>query len=245
MTNTWYTVFKATIGPPLFLWNRPSIEGAKKIPKEGPAILASNHQAVLDSFYLPLRLKRQLTFPAKSEYFTEPGFKGRVKKFFFSSAGQIPVFRGEEGAGNAVAAAAKEVLSAGEIFAIYPEGTRSPDGRIYKGRTGIARIAMDSGVDVYPVAMLETRKANPIGTFIPRPVKVRMKIGDPINPHAWASENGYDPDSREVARPFVDYVMGKIVELSGYEYVDVYATEVKKSLQDGLGYPAGTEPKDF
>lgn len=114
---------------------------------------------------------------------------------------------------------------------------------MYKGRTGMARIAMKNNVDVIPVAMIGTRNANPIGTFVPRPRRVRIKVGEPISPHAWARENGYDPDSREVARPFTDFIMEKLSELSGYEYVDVYASEVKKSLEAGHGYPAGAEPK--
>ena len=244
MTNKWYVFFKATLGPPLLLLNRPSISGAENIPKSGPAIVASNHQAVMDSFYLPLMVWRQLTFPAKREYFTSPGLGGKIQKFFFSSVGQIPIDRGDAGAGDALVAAAKGVLDEGKLLGIYPEGTRSPDGRIYRGKTGMARIAMETGVPVIPAAMIGTRNANPIGTVIPRPRKVRMRIGEPIDPHAWARENGYDPASREVMRPFTDYVMAQLVELSGYEYVDVYAADVKESLEAGEGYPEGAEPKN-
>ncbi|MDY5784624.1 lysophospholipid acyltransferase family protein [Corynebacterium sp.] len=244
MTNKWYTLFKAIIGPPLYLWNRPKIEGAHNVPDTGAVILPSNHQSVLDSFYLPLMLRRQMTFPAKNEYFTAPGITGRIKRFFFISVGQIPVDRGTAGAGQALREAARKVLDAGGMLAIYPEGTRSPDGRIYKGRTGMARIAMESGAPVVPVAMLNTRRANPIGTVIPRPVRVGIKIGEPIDPHEWARDNGFDPESREVVRAFTDFVMRRLSELSGYEYVDVYATDVKASLSEGKGYPAGAEPTD-
>lgn len=242
MLNKWYVVFKAILGPPLLLWNRPTIEGARNVPRRGPAVLASNHQAVMDSFYLPLMLWRQLTFPAKKEYFTSPGFSGAVQRFFFSSAGQIPIDRSADNAADDLQRAAKEVFDQGKLFGIYVEGTRSPDGRLYKGRTGMARIAMRNNVDVIPVAMIGTRNANPIGTFIPRPRRVHMKIGEPITPHDWARDHGFDPNSREVMRPFTDFVMSRIQELSGYPYVDVYASEVKKSLEEGRGYPEGTEP---
>ncbi|WP_291314246.1 lysophospholipid acyltransferase family protein [Corynebacterium sp. UBA2622] len=242
MTNYWYTFFKATIGPPLFLWNRPTITGAENIPKKGAALLVSNHEAVMDSFYLPLMVWRQMTFPAKKEYFTAPGVVGRVKRFFFSSAGQIAVDRSASGAGDALRAAAKGVLDRGELMCIYPEGTRSPDGRIYRGRTGVARIAMENNVPVVPLVMIGSREANPIGTVFPRPRRVHIRVGEAIDPHAWARENGYEPSSREVMRPFTDYVMSRLVELSGNEYVDMYASEVKKSLEAGEGYPAGAEP---
>ncbi len=243
MQNKWYSFFKATIGPLLHLYNRPEIEGAENIPGEGAVIMASNHQAVMDSFYLPLMMKRQLQFPAKSEYFTSPGLVGRFQKWFFTAAGQIPVDRNADNAGDATLTAARGVLDRGDIFGIYPEGTRSPDGRIYRGRTGMARIAMATGVAVVPVAMINTRAANPIGTWVPRPAKVSIRIGEPIDPHAWARENGLDPnDSRASARPFTDHVMRVLAELTDEPYVDVYASEVKESLAKGDGYPEGTEP---
>lgn len=242
MRNRWYMLFKAVIGPGLHLLNRPVIHGADNVPDTGAAILASNHQAVMDSFYLPLMLRRQMRFPAKSEYFTTPGFVGRIQKFFLTAAGQIPVDRQASDAGDATIAAARTVLDEGELFGIYPEGTRSPDGRLYRGRTGMARIAMTTGAPVVPVAMINTRKANPIGTWIPRPAKVSMYIGEAIDPHAWAAEHGYDTDSREVSRAFTDYVMQILAELVGEPYVDVYASTIKESLVAGHGYPAGTEP---
>lgn len=242
MENRWYSFFKAVLGPPLLVYNRPRINGAHHIPDDGPVILVSNHQAVMDSFYLPLMVRRQIQFPAKQEYFTAPGLKGRVQKFFFTSAGQIPVDRGSAGAGAALQRAAEEVLGRGDVFGIYPEGTRSPDGRIYRGRTGMARIAMATGVPVVLTAMIGTRNANPIGTSIPRPAKVEIRISEPIDPHQWASDNGYDPDSREVMRPFTDFIMREMSQLSGYPYVDAYASEVKKALEETGEYPEGTEP---
>ncbi|GAB3940516.1 lysophospholipid acyltransferase family protein [Corynebacterium tapiri] len=242
MKNNWYSLFKGILGPGLRVLNRPEIEGADNVPTEGAAILASNHQAVMDSFYLPLMLERQLRFPAKSEYFTTPGLVGRFQKFFFTAVGQIPVDRKAADAGEAMLAAARSVLDEGELFGIYPEGTRSPDGRMYRGRTGMARIAMATGEKVIPVAMIGTREANPIGSWIPRPAKVRIRIGEGIDPHQWARDNGFDPHSREAIRPFTDYFMRTLAELSGQKYVDMYATEVKQSLAAGNGYPAGTEP---
>lgn len=242
MRNRWYTTFKVLFGPWLMVLNRPEIDGAEHVPDTGAAILASNHQAVMDSFYLPLMLRRQLRFPAKSEYFTAPGLVGAMQKFFFNAVGQIPVDRKAANAGEATIAAARTVLDEGELFGIYPEGTRSPDGRLYRGRTGMARIAMATGEPVVPVAMLGTREANPIGTWIPRPAKVKIRIGEAIDPHEWAREHGYEPDSREVARAFTDHVMDVLTELVGEPYVDVYASEVKESLAAGNGYPEGTEP---
>ena len=244
MQNKWYSLFKAILGPPLLVWNRPRIHGADNIPDEGAAILVSNHQAVMDSFYLPLMVRRQLTFPAKKEYFTGTGISGRIQKFFFSSVGQIPVDRSSKDAGDTLQNAAESVLARGDLFGIYPEGTRSPDGRVYKGRTGMARIAMATGQPVILVGMIDSGKANPIGTTIPRPVKVEIKISEQIDPHAWAADNGYDPDSREVMRPFTDYCMRRLAKLVGVDYVDVYASDVKKALAETGAYPAGAEPKE-
>lgn len=240
--NNWYSLFKAVLGPGLYLYNRPEIEGLDNIPAAGPVVLASNHQAVMDSFYLPLMMKRQVTFPAKSEYFTAPGLVGRLQKFFFTAVGQIAVDRSATDAGEATLRAARTVLERGDVFGIYPEGTRSPDGRIYRGRTGMARIAMATGAPVVPVAMIGTRDANPIGTWVPRPTKVRIRVGEAIDPVDWASAHGHDPLAREVARPFTDEVMRRLAILADEPYVDVYASTVKSALAAGQGYPDGAEP---
>lgn len=245
MRNKWYSFFKALGAPPLMVWNRPRIEGAEHIADEGPTILVSNHQAVADSFYLPMLVRRQITFPAKKEYFTTPGVKGRLQKFFFSSVGQIPVDRGSEDAGADLQNKAIEVLKRGDVFGIYPEGTRSPDGRVYKGRTGMARIAMATGAPVNLIAMIDSGKANPIGSSFLRPVAVKIKVSEPIDPHAWAAEHGFDPDSREVMRPFTDHCMLRLAEMVGAEYVDVYASDVKKSLEETGQYPPGAEPREL
>ncbi|MFC6145532.1 lysophospholipid acyltransferase family protein [Corynebacterium nasicanis] len=243
MEKKWYWLYKnVLIGPFLRIWNRPTIEGVENIPASGAAIVASTHQAVMDSFFFPALSPRTITFPAKSEYFTAPGLVGRLQKWFFTSIGQIPVHRGAAGAGDATLAAARTVLGRGDVLGIYPEGTRSPDGRIYKGRTGMARIALATDAPIIPLAMIGSRNANPIGTWIPRPAKVRMRIGEPIDGRAYVASLGIDPDSREAARPLTDHVMAVLTELSGQEYVDIYASEVKDSLAAGRGWPAGSEP---
>ena len=243
MEKQWYWMFKnVLIGPFLRVWNRPEMEGIEHIPAEGAAIVASTHQAVMDSFYFPALSPRNITFPAKSEYFTNPGLIGRIQRWFFTSIGQISVDRGSADAGEATLNAARTVLDRGEVLGIYPEGTRSPDGRIYKGRTGMARIALATDAPIIPVAMIGSRKANPIGTWIPRPVKVRMKVGEAIDGRAYVESLGIDPDSRDAARPLTDHVMAVLTELAGEPYVDVYASEVKASLAAGKGYPRGTEP---
>lgn len=242
MDNKWYTLFKNVLfGPFLRVYNRPTIEGRERIPATGPAILASNHQSVMDSFYLPLLCPRQLTFPAKQEYFTTPGLVGRLQKWFFTSVGQVPIDRNSATAGEALFDAVREVVERGDLFGIYPEGTRSPDGRIYKGKTGMARAALALGVPIIPVAMIGTRDANPIGSWIIRPAKVRVLIGEPIDPIAVLTSQGVDPDDRLAPRVLTDYVMRVLAELTGQPYVDVYAADVKKSLEDGHGYPEGAE----
>ncbi|WP_448856280.1 lysophospholipid acyltransferase family protein [Corynebacterium camporealensis] len=242
MKNKWYWAFKYIFfGPALRVWNRPWSKGMDNIPEEGPAILASNHQAVMDSFYFPLLCPRQITFLAKSEYFTTPGLVGRMQKWFFSSVGQEPIERDTSTAGGAMLTTAQKVLKRGDLFGIYPEGTRSPDGRVYKGRSGMARIAMLTGEKVIPVAMHDSRKANPIGSWIPRPTRVGVVIGEPIDPHAWAAEHNMNPEDHDTARAFTDYFMRHLADLADKPYVDVYASDVKASLAAGHGYPEGAE----
>lgn len=243
MNKKWYWVFKhILIGPVLHVLNRPAIEGVENIPASGPAIPASTHQSVMDSFYFAMMSPRRVIFPAKIEYFTAPGILGAVQKWFFNAAGQVPVDRGARGAGDATLEAARKVLADGNTFGIYPEGTRSPDGRVYKGRTGVARISLATGAPIIPVAMIGSRRANPIGSWVLRPVKVRMKVGEPIDGRAYVTGLGLDPESREAARPLTDHLMHTLAELAGQPYVDVYASEVKASLQAGHGYPEGAEP---
>lgn len=239
MHNRWYWFFKyIIIGPFLRVWNRPFYEGGEKIPVDGPAIMASNHLAVMDSFYFPLMCKRQLTFLAKQEYFTTPGFVGAVQKFFFNSVGQVPIDRTSGDAARDALQAALGVLERGDLLGMYPEGTRSADGRLYRGKTGLARVALASGVPVYPVAMINTDSANPIGSWVPRPVKLGVRIGDPIDPADYRDRG----DDYAQARALTDDIMAALQALSGQDYVNAYSADVKEALARGAGYPAGTEP---
>ncbi|MFE3289816.1 lysophospholipid acyltransferase family protein [Rhodococcus sp. NPDC059234] len=220
----WYWLFKyVLLGPILFALGRPRIEGAEHLPTKGPAILASNHQAVMDSFYLPLMSPRMITFLAKSEYFTGTGFKGRFQKWFFSAVGQVPIDRtGADAASDALNAGLR-VLGEGNLLGIYPEGTRSPDGRLYKGKTGMARMALQAGVPVIPVAMVGTDKLNPIGSKFPRPTKIVVKVGAPLD---FSRFNGM-AGNRFVERAVTDEVMYTLMKLSGQEYVDIYAATLR------------------
>lgn len=243
MKNKWYWIYKnILIGPFLRIYNRPEIEGLENIPDSGAAVMASNHQAVMDSFFFPLLCPRQLTFLAKSEYFTSPGLKGRFQRWFFTTLNQEPLDRDAANARDSLMNSARRVLDRGDLLGIYPEGTRSPDGRIYKGKTGMALVAMETGAPVVPVAMIGTRNANPIGTTLPRPAKVRVRIGPPVDPIAFLEERGLERGSHEAARAFTDHIMFLLADLTGYPYVDVYAQDVKKSLAEGKGYPKGAEP---
>lgn len=232
----WYWLFKyVLIGPLLVALGRPTIEGLENIPARGPMILASNHQAVLDSFYLPLKVQRRITFLAKSEYFTGPGLKGAFQKWFFTAVGQVPIDRtGADAAQDALNAGAR-VIGKGKLLGIYPEGTRSPDGRLYKGKTGMARLALQTGVQVVPVAMIGTDKMNPIGSKMWRPAKITIKIGKPIDFSRFDGMAG----NRFVERAVTDEVMYDLMLLSGQEYVDVYAASMKKKPEDSAA--AGSE----
>ncbi|GAA4417071.1 lysophospholipid acyltransferase family protein [Actinokineospora soli] len=220
------------LGPLLRIFFRPEIEGKENIPATGGALLASNHLAVSDSFFLPLMLDRRVTFPAKIEYFTEPGVKGRFKKWFFTGVGQIPIDRSGASAAQAALDTGVRLLREGNLMGIYPEGTRSPDGRLYRGKTGVARIALQAGVPVVPIAMFGTDKANPIGSKMWRPTKIRIKVGKPLDFSRYA---GLDGD-RFVERSITDEIMYALMELSDQEYVDIYAAKAKEqpALADRL-----------
>lgn len=240
MNNRWYKFFKyILIGPWLRIYNRPYYIGGEKIPVEGPALMVSNHLAVMDHFYFPLVCHRQLTFLAKAEYFNTPGFVGGIQKFFFSSVGQVPIDRTSSDAARDALHAGIKVLARGDLLGISAEGTRSPDGRLYRGKTGAARVALKTGVPVYPMAMIDTEKANPIGSWIPRPARVGIVIGDPIDPAEYTAKY---TDEHQAARALTDDLMKEIQKLSGQEYVKAYAADVKNSLAAGNGYPKGTEP---
>jgi 1-acyl-sn-glycerol-3-phosphate acyltransferase len=220
----WYWVFKyILIGPFLRVIGRPKIEGVENIPAKGPAILASNHLAVVDSFYLPLMVPRRMYFLAKSEYFTGTGAKGAFQRWFFSASSQIPIDRTGADAAAGALSAAKRKLDAGDLMAMYPEGTRSPDGRLYKGKTGLARVAMECGVPVIPVAMIGTSELNPPGSTMLRPSKITVKIGKPLDFSRYEGMEG----NRFIERAVTDEIMYELMRLGDQQYVDVYAASLK------------------
>lgn len=238
-----YWFFKhVTIGPFLWIYNRPFTRGLHHIPDEGPVLLASNHLAVMDSFFLPLVCRRRIAFLAKQEYFTGTGIVGAIQRWFFTTLGQVPLDRGDKDAQRSALITARRLLGQGAALGMYPEGTRSPDARLYRGKTGMARIALDTGTPIVPIAMINTHKVNPVGTWIPRPFRCGVIVGEPIDPRAFAQEHAGE-DEYTVARALTDHVMDVLERLGGQERVpDFYATEVKASLQAGKGYPAGSEP---
>jgi 1-acyl-sn-glycerol-3-phosphate acyltransferase len=224
VAGVFYLVLKyVLLGPLLRLLFRPRIEGLENIPDEGPAIVAGNHLSFSDHFLMPAILRRRITFLAKAEYFTGPGLKGRLIAGFFRSAGQIPVDRSGGRAADAAVREGLGVLDRGELLGIYPEGTRSHDGRLYKGRVGVAKMALRAGVPVIPCAMIGTYEIQPTGRRLPRVRPVTIRFGERLD---FSRFEGMD-DDRYVLRSVTDEIIYAIMELSGQEYVDRYASEVK------------------
>ena len=204
---------------------RPTIEGLEHVPERGGAILASNHLAVVDSFFLPLLVPRRITFLAKRRILPpQPGFVGWIKKTFFTGVGQVPIDRSGGSAAQAAMDTAVRLLREDKLLGIYPEGTRSPDGRLYKGKTGVARMTLEAGVPVIPVAMIGTDKVNPIGSRMWRPRKVHIKVGEPLDFSRYAGMSG----DRFIERSMTDEIMYALMELTGQTYVDMYAASVKE-----------------
>jgi 1-acyl-sn-glycerol-3-phosphate acyltransferase len=216
------------LGPPLRTAFRPWTEGLENIPETGPAILASNHLSFSDSFFLPLVVSRRITFLAKEEYFTGTGLKGRFSAGFFRGVGQIPINRSGGNASDDALNAGMGVLRRGDLFGIYPEGTRSPDGRLYRGRTGVARLALKAGVPVLPVAMVDTDRVQPPGRVVPKITRIGVRVGAPLDFSRYA---GLEED-RFVLRSVTDELMYELMLLSGQEYVDVYASAAKAAARD-------------
>jgi 1-acyl-sn-glycerol-3-phosphate acyltransferase len=217
---------KCLLGPIVWMFGRPVIEGAEHIPAKGPVILASNHLAVADSFFLVLKTRRRITFVAKNEYFTGRGLKGMLVRWFCSAAGQVPIDRSGASAAQGALDAATKILRAGGVWAIYPEGTRSPDGRLYKGKTGVLRVALATGAPVIPVVMTGSDTVNPPGTRRWRFGRVRIKVCPPLD------FSRYEDfcDDRQVVRSATDELMLVLANNSGQEYVDTYAADVKARL---------------
>ena len=211
------------LGPWLRLIFRPVVEGGEHVPDEGPAIIASNHISFSDSIFMPLMVKRKVIFVAKAEYFTGRGIKGFFTRLFFSGVGTIPVDRSGGRAAQAAIDTGLRILREGKLFGIYPEGTRSPDGRLYRGKTGVARLALESGAPVIPVAMLNADEIQPPGTLIPKIRRARIRFGQPMDFSRYAGMAG----DRFIERAVTDEIMYELMTLSGREYVDVYAQKVK------------------
>jgi len=220
-----FALIKAVLGPIMRLMFRPQVEGAEHIPGDGPVILAGNHLTFIDSMILPLVCDRQVYFIGKDEYVTGKGFKGRLMAWFFTGVGMIPVDRDGGRGGVAALMTGRRVLEEGKVFGIYPEGTRSPDGRLYRGRTGIARLTLMTGAPVVPFAMIGTDKIQPNGAGMPRPGKVTVRFGEAME---FSRYEGMDRD-RYVLRAVTDSVMAEVMRLSGQEYVDMYASKAKEA----------------
>ncbi|MBA9044491.1 lysophospholipid acyltransferase family protein [Streptomyces griseofuscus] len=219
----YYLLKYVLLGPLLRLVFRPRIEGLDHVPATGPAIIAGNHLSFSDHFLMPAILKRRITFLAKAEYFTGPGVKGRLTAFFFRSAGQIPVDRSGKEAGQAAIREGLGVLDKGELLGIYPEGTRSHDGRLYKGKVGVAVMALRAGVPVIPCAMIGTFEAQPPGRALPRVRPVTIRFGKPLDFSRFAGME----QQKAVLRAVTDEIMYAILTLSEQEYVDQYAAVAK------------------
>ncbi|MDX6216196.1 MAG: 1-acyl-sn-glycerol-3-phosphate acyltransferase [Frankiales bacterium] len=223
-----YWVVKAILTPILRTLFRPWIDHPEHIPSDGAAILASNHLSFSDSIFLPLVIPRRVTFLAKADYFTGKGIKGRLNKAFFAGVGQVPIDRSGGAASDAALRTAKRILADGNLLGLYPEGTRSPDGRLYRGKTGVARMALEAGVPVIPVAMINTDVVQPTGKVIPRLGRVGIKVGRPLD---FSRYQGMEGD-RFVLRSITDEIMYELMLLSGQEYVDQYATKAKADIED-------------
>ena len=219
---------RVLVGPFLHLFFWPWVEGLDNVPDEGPALLVSNHLSFSDSIFLPLVVPRRITFLAKADYFTGTGIKGKLTKGFFAGVGQVPIDRSGGAASERALSTGKRILAEGNLLGLYPEGTRSPDGRLYRGKTGIARMALEAGVPVIPVAMINTFDIQPPGKLIPRIMRVGIRIGEPLDFSRYEGMSG----DRFVLRSITDEIMYELMQLSGQEYVDTYATKAKADIED-------------
>ncbi|MFE1879640.1 lysophospholipid acyltransferase family protein [Streptomyces diastatochromogenes] len=219
----YYVLKYVLLGPLLRLLFRPQAEGLEHVPAKGAAIVASNHLSFADPLLMPAVLKRRITFLAKAEYFTAPGITGRLVALVLRSAGQISIDRSGRAAGQAAIREGLGALGEGELLAIYPEGTRSPDGRLYKGKVGVAVMALATQAPVIPCAMVGTFEIRPPGRALPRIRPVTIRFGEPLD----FSRFGRMAHQRTVLRAVTDEITYAILQLSGQEYVDRYAADVK------------------
>ncbi|GGD85730.1 1-acyl-sn-glycerol-3-phosphate acyltransferase [Microbacterium murale] len=226
VTMFYWLMKYVVIGPVVKAIFRPWIVGRSNVPKHGAAILASNHLSVSDSVFLPLLIDRPMSFLAKSDYFTGRGLKGWATKYFMKATGQIPIDRSGGKASEASLNTGLQVLGRGDVLGIYPEGTRSPDGKLYRGRTGIARMALEARVPVIPVVMVDTDTAMPIGRTVPRIVRVGIVIGEPLD---FSRYEGMEND-RYILRSVTDEIMVALQRLGEQQYDDVYASSVRDRM---------------
>lgn len=213
------------IGPLLTTVFRPWVKGLENIPRSGPVIVVSNHLSLVDSLFLPMMVDRQMAFLAKSDYFTGKGLKGWLIRFFMTSSGQLPIDRSGGKASEASLNAGLAVLAEGKVLAIYPEGTRSPDGRLYRGRTGVARMVLEAGVPVIPTVMIDTDKVMPLGSTLPKVHRVGVVIGAPLD---FSRFQGMEGD-RFVLRSITDEIIHEMHALGSQEYDDVYASTIRNA----------------
>ncbi len=219
----YWWVKNGLLGPLVSTVFRPTITGVENVPRDGAAIIVCNHLSFVDSIFLPLAIPRKMTFLAKSDYFTGKGLRGAIVKWFMTSAGQLPIDRSGGKASEASLNTGLGVLAEGRVLGIYPEGTRSPDGRGYRGRTGVARMVLEAHVPVIPAAVVGTDEVMPLGARLPKVKKVSVVIGEPMD---FSRFEGLEND-RFVLRSITDEIVYRINELSGQEYVDVYASTVR------------------
>jgi 1-acyl-sn-glycerol-3-phosphate acyltransferase len=217
-----YWIVKALVTPFVRVFVRVRVEGREHIPRRGPVILASNHRSFLDSIFIPLVVRRRVTFVAKAEYFDDA-----KTAWFFRSCGQIPIRREGGSASERALSSATEVLRAGKVFGIYPEGTRTRDGLLHRGHTGVARLALRCNVPIVPIGLIGTDDVQPIDSKMPKLFRVvRIRFGEPVDPARYA---GREHDHMAL-RELTDEVMYEICQLSGYEYVDTYATKQAEDI---------------
>ncbi|MCZ2828349.1 lysophospholipid acyltransferase family protein [Modestobacter sp. VKM Ac-2986] len=238
----WFLKFVA-VGPIVRLALRPTAEGTEHVPAKGAAIVASNHLSAADWVFMPLSLRRRVTFLAKAEYFTGHGLKGAAQRAFFAGSGQVPIDRTNASAAEDAIRTGMRILREGRLLGIYPEGTRSPDGRLFRGKTGVARMTLETGAPVVPVAMVYRPRRVPLPGRAGRVLgevfaEVTVRFGKPLDFSRYAGLSG----DRFVERSITDEIMYEIMELSGQEYVDLYGAKVKKSMdttgasaQDAVG----------
>ena len=221
-----YWLVKVVLSPILRVLFRPTVKGGEHLPAAGAAIVAGNHTTFLDNFMIPMVVPRRVTFLAKADYFTAGGLKGWLQKHFFSGVGMIPIDRAGGEASDAALRLGMRVLTQGELLGLYPEGTRSPDGRLYRGKTGVARMALEAGVPVVPVGLVGMFAIQPAGRLLPKIGKVEVRIGRPLDFSRYAGME----DDRFVLRSITDEIMYELMVLSGQEYVDTYAAKAKADL---------------